>query len=218
MMNSGMRRLVFGGSSAPEDSMPVAAKLSRKLQETLGDEVADAMVDWMHRVENSRTELRELQELGMSRVEAQFGEFYARMEAGFRDVDARFAEFDARMAGRFRDVDARFAEFDARMEARFRDVDARFAEFDARMEARFRDVDARFVALESKMDSRFVELEAMLRRELQAESSELRQAITSLEARLERRFGDLMKWSFVYWTGSTITFASIMIVLSRGAR
>jgi hypothetical protein len=62
--------------------MTIAATLARRLHETLGEEAADAMVDWMHRVDTGRSELRELNEWNFERFEAKLdaraGELHGR--------------------------------------------------------------------------------------------------------------------------------------------
>lgn len=88
--------------------MAISAELSRKLYETLGDEAANAMVDWMHRVDAQRAELRELNELTTSRLDARFDQVDAR----FDQVDARFEQVDRR----FEQVDRRFEQVDRRFE------------------------------------------------------------------------------------------------------
>ena len=41
--------------------MPVTAKLSRKFYDQLGDDIANELVDWFNKVDDTyRTELREL--------------------------------------------------------------------------------------------------------------------------------------------------------------
>ena len=48
----------------------------------------------------------------------------------------------------------------------------------------------------------------------QAEST-LRQDIGSLEIRMEKRMGDLLKWSFAFWVGQVIAMTAIMNALLR---
>jgi hypothetical protein len=192
--------LQIGGFPAPGAEgtpMPIPAILSRKLYETLGHEGAEAMVDWMNNMESSRSELRELADLGFARIDARFGEAEARF-------DARFAEMDAR-------VDARFAEMDAR-------VDARFAEMDARVDVRFAEMGARVDARFANTDARIDKLESTLRQEMHAEFGELREGLSRLEAKMERRFGDLIKWSFVFWVGSSVTLLVALATLQRLGR
>ena len=82
--------------------MPIATKLSRRLDEVLGSEAAEVMVDWMQRVDSGRNELRELNELN-----------FARLESRFAAIDTRFAAVDARFAA----VDARFEALDKKLDA-----------------------------------------------------------------------------------------------------
>jgi hypothetical protein len=100
--------------------MPIAAKLSRTLYETLGREGAEAMVDWMQQVETRRSELRELNDLSFARIDARFGE--ARAGSELRLAEAR-ADLDLRFAR----VDTRFTELRAELDLRFAQVDTRFA-------------------------------------------------------------------------------------------
>lgn len=139
--------------------MAIPARLARKLQESLGDEGANDIVDWMVQVEDRRSELHAIVEANRTATAARFDEFSARM-------DLRFSEAERRM-------DARFAEAE-------RKVDARFSDIERKMDARFADVDRR----------------------MEAGFSENREAIARLETVFERRFGDLLKWSFVFWCGA----------------
>ena len=82
--------------------MPVTAKLSRKFYETLGDEVANELVDWFNQVDATyRLELRELNDLNFARFDARVGE--------------RFAELELRLERRFALLDVRFADLKAEL-------------------------------------------------------------------------------------------------------
>ena len=43
---------------------------------------------------------------------------------------------------------------------------------------------------------------ASLRQEMQVGLAGIRQEMAQMEARFERRFSDLIKWSFVFWVGA----------------
>ena len=120
--------------------MAIPARLSRTLRESLGEEGADDLVNWMVQVEGNRSEL------------------HGVMEAWKVTTDSRFTEFGARMDLRFSEMDLRF----------------------------------------SKMDRRFSEMDLRLSEHQQ----EMRLGFANLESRFERRFGDLIKWSFVFWCGA----------------
>src|SRR5438045_5827206 len=94
--------------------MPIAAKLSHKLDEVLGSEAAEAMVDWMQRIDTSRSELRELNDL-----------IVARIESRFRESDARFREADAKLDILSARIDATAAAVNARIDVMAETVSAR---------------------------------------------------------------------------------------------
>lgn len=96
--------------------MPVTAKLSLKLYEKLGEDVASELVEWFNSVDATcRADLRERNELN-------FGRFRAEMEAGFARADAklerRIAELRAEMQAGFARVDVRLAELETRLTKR----------------------------------------------------------------------------------------------------
>ena len=54
---------------------------------------------------------------------------------------------------------------------------------------------------------------AELRQEMQVGFAKLHEEMARLEARFERRFGDLIKWSFVFWVGAVGAIAMLAGVL-----
>ena len=78
-------------------------------------------------------------------------------------------------------------------------VDQRFAEQDLRIEKRFAEQDAKF-------DKRFAEQEVWIGKrfgEMQVQMAEFR--------------ADMMKWMFVYWTGTMLALAGfVLAMLQRG--
>jgi hypothetical protein len=99
--------------------MTIAATLSHKLYETLGDEAAGAMVDWMQRVDTQRTELRELNDLSFARIDARFGEARAEMDLRFGEVHAKIDLRSAEVNGR---IDALRAELGEKLATRYGDL------------------------------------------------------------------------------------------------
>jgi len=70
---------------APEYSLPVTAKLSKRFYDVLGEDVANEVVDWFNAVDLTyRTDLRELNELNFARFDAK--------------LEQRLAEFRAELA------------------------------------------------------------------------------------------------------------------------
>lgn len=82
------------------------------------------------------------------------------------------------------------------------DVDAQRAEWREAMRADFAE-------LRQEMQSGFAEL----RQEMRVGFATLRQEMAHLEARFERRLGDLIKWSFVFWVGAVGAIAMLAGVL-----
>jgi hypothetical protein len=85
-----------------------------------------------------------------------------------------------------------FSRFESRLNELSRVVDARFAQFQATM-------DARFAQSEATTDARFAQFEASI--------------VGRLEAKIEQRTADLMKWSFVFWVGAVAAVAALAGVL-----
>ena len=83
--------------------MSAPHKLSRKLQETLGPEASDAMIDWMNHTDTRLDELH-----------AQIVELRSEMRADFaelrQEMDAKFSVVREEMRVGFAKVDAKFAE------------------------------------------------------------------------------------------------------------
>ena len=74
--------------------MPVTAKLSRRVYEQLGDDVANAIVEWFNAVDSTyKADLRELNEVNFARFDAKMGERFARF-------DERISRFEASVGER----------------------------------------------------------------------------------------------------------------------
>lgn len=83
-------------------------------------------MNWMQHSDDSRVELRELNDANYARVDGRISRLEERMDARFAAVDARFDALTERM-------DARFAAAEERM-------DRRFAEAEVKFERRFGDL------------------------------------------------------------------------------
>lgn len=126
----------------------------------------------------------------------------------FNAVDATYRsdlrETNEANFGRFMaSVDQRFAEQDARFEKRFAEQDVKLEKRLAEQETRF---DKRLVELEAKLEKRFVDTEAGLERRF----------CEILNARIADLRSDLMKWMFIYWSGTVVAMAGLVFaVLQR---
>ena len=118
-----------------------------------------------------------------------FGEEAGADRVGWmQHIEAQRAELRELNELNFGRFEARLSELSRHMDARFTQVDARFAQ-----------VDARFTQLEDTMDARFAQFEATI--------------VGRLEAKIEQRTADLMKWSFVFWCGAVAAVAALAGVL-----
>jgi len=82
--------------------VPVTAKLSQKLYDKLGEDVANELVDWFNAVDATyRADLRELNELNFARFDAKLEQRFAEQEA---DWDRRFAELDVKWEQRIAEL------------------------------------------------------------------------------------------------------------------
>ncbi|MBI4499741.1 MAG: hypothetical protein HY700_01145 [Gemmatimonadetes bacterium] len=80
--------------------MPVTAKLSRKFYDTLGDEIANELVEWFNSVDATyRSDLRELNELNFQR-------FDSKLEQRVAQLDTRIAQSEARLLAAMHDMKA----------------------------------------------------------------------------------------------------------------
>ena len=80
----------------------------------------------------------------------------------------------------------------------------------------FAQTESGFAAVRQEMQSGFAGSDAKLaalHEEMRVGFSDLRQEMARLEARLERRIGDLIKWSFVFWVGAVGAIAMLAGVL-----
>ena len=65
----------------------------------------------------------------------------------------------------------------------------------------------------SRTDSRLDARLADFRIDLSGIREELRVGLARMDAKLEQRFGDLIKWSFVFWVGAVAAIAALAKVL-----
>ena len=189
--------------------MPVTAKLSKKFYDQLGEEVANELVDWFNQVDATyRNDLRELNELNFARFDAKLEQRLAESDA---KMATRFAEYDVKMERGFAEIEVkmerRFAEYDQKLSTRFAEydkkLDTRFAELGKSIDHRFAEVGSRFDTLESE----FANLEASLGAKLEEKLD------AKFEVRTSKLRADLIRWMFVFWTGTMIPVVGILVAV-----
>ncbi|MGH7668062.1 MAG: hypothetical protein ACRENQ_01110 [Gemmatimonadaceae bacterium] len=112
------------------------------------------------------------------------------------------------MVGWMESVERNRAELREISDMAFARIDARFGQ----AEARFGQMESRFEAL---LDRRLTVLRDELRDEMHAGFARLDATISNVEMKIDQRFADLLKWSFTFWVGSTLTLMGALVVLSR---
>ena len=73
--------------------------------------------------------------------------------------------------------------------------------------------DLNFTQFDARLTAAVVELRQEMQVGFERWGGELRQEMAQLEIRLERRIGDLLKWSFVFWVGAVGAIAVLAGVL-----
>jgi hypothetical protein len=96
-------------------SMPITARLSHKLHQTLGDDAAEDLVNWIQQVDAHRAELRDLNELYLSRIDARFAEARG---AGRADVAELRQEMQAGFATLRQELQAGLRSLETKLEQR----------------------------------------------------------------------------------------------------
>ena len=91
--------------------MAASPRLTRALQQQLGDELSRELFTWMGQMESSRTELAELHR--------DFVKFTVQTNRRFDAIDARFVRIETRLEvleGRVADIDARLGRIEDRFD------------------------------------------------------------------------------------------------------
>jgi len=165
--------------------VPVTAKLSRRFYETFGDEIANELVEWFNQVD--ATYRADLLQIN----ELNFSRFDAKL-------DQRIAQLDAKW-------DQKWNQLDAKLERRVAQLEAKFAEGMAQLEAK---VAEGMAQLDMRWNQRWLELDGKIER-----------GLAELNAKIDQRAAEtrtgLMKWMFVYWTGTLVPLGGIIFLLVR---
>jgi hypothetical protein len=91
-------------------------------------------------------------------------------------------------------VERRLVEHDAKIDAK---IERRFSEQNERIDRRFTKVDERFSALGAQMDAGFAAVRV------------------EIADRLSAQYRDTLRWLFVFWAGTIIPLAGLMVALIK---
>ena len=167
--------------------MPVTAKLSRKFYETLGDEIANELVEWFNQVDATyRADLLQLNELNFDRFEAK--------------LDQRITRLDAKWSRMWQELDAKLERRLTQLETK---VERELAQFRAEVDSRFEQLGAKLGQGITELRSEFKQGIAELRGELRAE---FHSGLAASEAKL-------IRWMFVFWAGTFVPLAGFVVAL-----
>ena len=84
---------------------------------------------------------------------------------------------------------------------------AEHAELRADMAELRQEIRASELRLESNMDAKLAGLQAAIGGQIAALATDLRKEIHVVDNKIERRFSDLILWSFVFWVGAVAAIA-----------
>jgi len=137
-------------------------------------------------------------------------EWFNQVDATYRaDLiqlnELNFARFDASMGERFARQDAKWERRVAELETKW---ERRFGELDTKWERRLVELDTkwgrRLAELDTKWGGRATELVANVDGQ-----------IASLRVDMARLRADLTRWMFVFWAGTVVPLAALVLALSR---
>jgi allophanate hydrolase subunit 2 len=220
--------------------VPASNRLLQKLRETWGDEVAQDLVTWVDEAQTvNKPELSELSDR-MAAVEVTLG----RVDAAVSKLDERIALSEVRLEARLDErialsetrfearLDERIAlsetRFDARLDERIALAEARFEArlnerlgiSEARLEAKLDErVNGVYLRLDERINGVYLKLDERIngvRLEIAHLQGHTDTGIATLRADLATQLRDQMKWMFVFWMGTLLPLATLIVALGKG--
>ena len=137
--------------------MPVTAKLSKKFYDTLGEDIANELVDWFNQVDATyRSELRDLNELNFARFDAKLEQRIAEVRA---DIAVSYGKIESQVDALNRKLDAQVGVLNGKMDTQ---IDALSDKIDAQVDALSGRIDGQAESLRGYIGSRIDSLRAEL--------------------------------------------------------
>ncbi len=137
--------------------MPVTAKLSKKFYDTLGEDIANELVDWFNQVDTTyRSELRDLNELNFARFDAKLEQRIAEVRA---DIAVLHGWVESQVDALNRTVDAQVGLLNGKIDTQ---IDALSRKIDGQVDVLSGKIDTQAESLRDYMDSRINSLGAEL--------------------------------------------------------
>lgn len=174
--------------------MPVTARLSKKFYDTLGEDVAQELVDWFNQVDATyRGDLRELNELNFTRFDAKLEQRIAEVEA---HLEQRMTELQANLGNRMTELEARLSQQMSNLEAR---VGKWIAESEARVETHMTKIEGEVADLRTEISGLEERMTALFG-----------QANDRMEKALASQRAELIKWTFLFVVGTAVGAVGVM--------
>jgi CRP-like cAMP-binding protein len=109
-------------------------------------------------------------------------------------------------------ADVYLGRFDERLERRLVQTDAklerRLVQMDAKLEQRLAEQD-------TKLEQRLADQDTKLERRLADQDTKLERRLTEMTDRVSAQYRDLLRWLFVFWAGTLIPLAGLMIAVVK---
>lgn len=137
--------------------MPITAKLSKKFYDTLGEDIANELVDWFNQVDATyRSELRDLNELNFARFDAKLEQRIAEVRA---DIAVLQGKIESQVDALNRKVDVQVGALNGKIDTQ---VDAISGKIDGQVDVLSGKIDTQSESLRGYMDSKIDSLRAEL--------------------------------------------------------
>jgi hypothetical protein len=174
--------------------MPVTAKLSKQFYDRLGDEIANELVDWFNKVDDTyRTELRDLNELNFARFDAKLEQRATGVEAKLEQrIIALEVKLEQRIAALEVKLDQRIAALEVKLGQRIADLEVTLGRRVSGVEAALR---AEMVTMEKSL------------------SGEISKTRVELYAVIADTRSDLMRWMFGLWATQMVALTGVILAI-----
>ncbi len=170
--------------------MPVTAKLSKKFYDTLGEDIANELVDWFNQVDATyRSELRDLNELNFARFDAKLEQRIAEVRA---DIAVLQGWVESQVDALNRKVDAQFGVLNGKVDAQFGVLNGKI---DTQIEALSGKIDGQLDVLSGKIDTQTESLRGYI------------------DSKIDSLRAELIKWMFLFWLGTVATVLGFVSLL-----
>jgi len=108
-----------------------------------------------------------------------------------------------------------FGRFDSRLGQRLAELEARLDKRTVELEAR---LEKRMTEVEAHVEKRMTELQAHVEKRMSELEARLDGRMTALDAKLDVRIAevraDLIKWMFLFWAGTVLPLAGLIVALT----